>query len=343
MNDERSAVARDVRRQANGCARLGSPLYAGLLARVAVDVESGGPCWRILSAFAGWPLDSAYALRMMGAVHRLVLTGEAPALAPHFVPGGDAEAAWPAFAALIEDRGDALRALARANAVQTNEVGRCAALAPAMLWSSRGMPLRMLELGASAGLNLRWDAYRYEDAWGDRSSPVQLVRRYAGARPPFEPPSLQILERRGCDVAPVDPTSAEGRLTLRSFVWPDQAERMRLLDGALAIASRVPAVVERAPAADWTGAQLAEPADPGTATIVFHSIVWQYLDDTERSRVRAAIEDAGARASAATPLAWLRMEADGPDTRLDVTVWPGATTRVLGRAGFHGRPVTWLA
>jgi hypothetical protein len=279
----------------------------------------------------------------MGAVHRLVLMGQAPALAVHLVPGGDAAAAWPVFAALLEERGEELRALAVANAVQTNEVGRCAALAPAMLWLSRGMPIRMLELGASAGLNLRWDAYRYEDAWGDPASPVQLVRRYAGARPPFTPPTIQIVERRGCDMAPVDPTSAEGRLTLRSFVWPDQAERLRLLEGALAIVPGVPAVVERARAADWIGAALAQHAGSGVVTIVFHSIFWQYLDEAERTDVRAAIDAAGARAGAAAPLAWLRMEGDGPDTRLDATVWPDGTSRVLARAGFHGRPVTWLA
>ncbi len=79
--------------------RLGSPLYAGLLERTALDVEAGGPTWQVLEAFADWPGQSAFVLRFTGAVHRLVLSGAAPALAAHFTPGGDPDFAWPAFRA----------------------------------------------------------------------------------------------------------------------------------------------------------------------------------------------------------------------------------------------------
>ena len=44
-----------------------------------------------------------------------------------------------------------------------------------------------------------------------------------------------------------------------------------------------------------------------------------------------------------TPLSWLLMEADGDATSVEATVWPGGETRVLARAGYHGRPVRWLA
>jgi hypothetical protein len=314
---------------------LGSQLYAGLLDRLASDIDRA---WPVLEPFADWPRGSAYVLRVMGAVNRLVLTGEAPELAPEFAPGGDAERAWPAFIALLEERGEEVRDLALANAVQTNEVGRCAAVAPALLWLSAGRPLRLLELGASAGLNLRWDAYRYEDRWGDPDSPVQLVERYEGAAPPFEPSSVEIVERRGCDADPVgDP------LTLLSFVWPDQAERVELLRGALAVAERIPVSVDESPAGDWIEGALAEPAGDGVATVVFHSIFWQYLGKEERGQISGALADAGARATADSPLAWLRMEADGDAASVEATVWPAGETHTLARAGYHGRPVRWLA
>jgi hypothetical protein len=317
---------------------LGSPLYAGLLDRLAVDVEAGGAGWRVLEPFADWPGGSAYVLRVMGAVNRLVLTGDAPELAPEFAPGGDAARAWPAFMALLDERGETVRELALANAVQTNEVGRCAALAPALLWLSRGRPLRLLEIGASAGLNLRWDAYRYEGLWGDPQSPVQLVDRYEGGPPPFRPAAVEVVERRGCDQAPVaDP------ITLLSFVWPDQAERVELLRGALAVAERLPVEIDAMVAGDWVEAALAEPARKGVVTVLFHSIVWQYIAEAERERIRAALGEAGARASADAPLAWLRMEADGEDARVEATVWPGGEKHLLARAGYHGRPVHWLA
>src|SRR4051812_3970241 len=194
MSEKRSAVATNLRIQRDACAHLGSTLYAELLDRMASDVEGQGPSWRVLEPFASWDRDTAYVLRLMGAVHRLVLTGEAPALAPHFGPGADPKAAWAALTDLLTERGHEIQARALEHSVQTNEVGRAAALAPAMLWLSPGRPLRLLELGASAGLNLRWDRYRYEDLWGDPHSPVQIKDRYEGTPPPFDSSATQIVE-----------------------------------------------------------------------------------------------------------------------------------------------------
>jgi len=339
----RAEIAAHARLQSEGCAMLGSALYAGLLDRVAADVEAGGPCLDVLSPFAGWAFGSAYALRMMGAVNRLVLTGSAPSLEPHFAPGGDAAAAWEPFLSLLADRGDEVQAVAVERGVQTNEVGRCAALAPALLWLADGRPLRLLEIGASAGLNLRWDRYRYESLWGDPASPVRLVDRYDGEVPPFAArSSVEVVERRGCDRSPVDAATGDGALTLLSYVWPDQEERVALLRGAIEVAREVPARVDEAGAGDWLEDALAEPLPGDTVTVVFHSIFWQYVAEEERSRIRAALAGAGERASDGARLAWLRMEADGADARLDVTTWPGGDERLVGRAGYHGRPVRWL-
>ena len=339
-------VAERLRWQVPHCRNLGSEFYAELLTRAADDADGGGAVHAVAEPFVHLPVEEMLPLRLLGAVHRLVLEGDAPELARHYpsVGGdGDAAAAWPRLRELLGDPPPRLRELIARN-VQTNEVGRSAALLGGFLLVARdtGLPLRIREIGSSAGLNLRWDAYRYEDAWGDPQSPVQLVRRYDGARPPFAPLRVDVLERRGCDPAPVDPTSDDGRLTLSSFVWPDQAERVELLRGALEVAARLPAAVDAARASAWLEDALAAPR-PGSVTIVFHSIVWQYLDAAERARVRDALADAGARATDDAPLAWLRMEPDGPVTALHATVWPGGDAHLLARAGFHGRPVTWLA
>jgi hypothetical protein len=342
MESNKSRVARHVGIQRQGCALLGSPLYAGLLERLEANVLDGGAGWRVLEPFAGWPGDSAYVLRLMGAVNRLALQGEAPELAPHFAPQGNPTTAWPAFEALLRERGDEVQQLALEHPVQTNEVGRAAVLAPAILEASQGMPVRLLELGATAGLNLRWDAFRYEDLWGDPASPVQLRERYADAPPPFEPKQTEVIERSGCDAHPLDPTTDDGRLTLLSYVWPDQAERLSLLRGALTIARDIPAQVDATPAAHWLEGKLAEPLPDGTATVVYHSIFWQYLDDEERTRIRHALNEAGTRATQDARLVWLRMEADGASARVDATLWPGGESRLLARAGYHGRPVEWF-
>src|SRR5262245_19435340 len=202
-----------LRRQARGCEALGSPLYARLLHHAADDVEARGPIAALLDGHAQDPLASALALRLMGAVHRLVLGGEAPALAAHYPSAGgdgDAEGAWPIFRALVADRCSELRPLIE-RGVQTNEVGRSCVLAPGFLWIARetGLPLSCLEVGASAGLNLRWDRYRYEAAdetWGNRRAAVRFTGAWVEGRPPFAS-SATVVERRGCDRVPLDPGS----------------------------------------------------------------------------------------------------------------------------------------
>jgi hypothetical protein len=286
------------------------------------------------------PGPSALALRLMGAVHRLVLRGDAPRLAAHYPSaGGEPHGPWPAFLDALRDHADELRVLVE-DPVQTNETARCAALLGGFLETARrtGLPLRLLEVGASAGLNLRFDRYRYalgDERWGPAGSAVRLRSRLIGERPPLET-ALRVASRAGCDARPVDPRTGEGRLTLTSYVWADQLGRLERLRAALAIAAELDAPVERGRAASWTEARLAE-ADPGVVSVVFHSIVMQYLPAAERERFERALR------AATGPLAWLRMEPAGGLTDVRLTLWPGGEERLLARAGYHGDPVEWLA
>jgi hypothetical protein len=331
-----------LRHQSAACGYVGSPLYEALLARAAIDFPRKGPTWRLLSGHEEDSDGSVLALRMMGAVHRLALDGRAPRLAERYAAGdGDFDRTWASFRATLEERLVELRPLVE-RPVQTNEVGRCAALLPGFLGFAErtGLALRLLEVGSSAGLNLGWSGYRYEAgdfAWGPASSPLRIGFELVGgeAMPSFE---ATVAERSGCDAAPVDPGTEEGRLTLLSYVWPDQTARMERLRAALALAAERPAAVERGTAAEWTRRRLAEPA-AGLATVVFHSIVMQYLGDEERGAFERAVAEAGARASDEAPLAWLRMEPDVERAAIRITTWPGGEERLVARAGYHGTPV----
>lgn len=330
-------LAARLRTQAGHCASLGSPLYAGLLERAAEDLEAGGPVADLLRGHEDDPADSVLPLRFMGAVHRRVLEGRLPDLGPNFVPGVSSVDAWESFhRAIVGDR-EALRELLD-RPVQTNEVGRCAGLLPGFLAvaSETGLPLRLLEVGSSAGLNLRWDRYRYESdsfGWGDLDAPVRIGFELVGPVPQSVP--VKVIERRGCDRRPLDPLSEEGRLTLLSFVWADQPQRLSRLRAALAVAGDTAAPVERGAAAEWTAERLSEAHD-GAATVVFHSIVMQYLSREERAEFEQRLLGAAATASRAAPLAWLRMEPAGERAAVRLTLWPGGEERVIARAGYHG-------
>jgi hypothetical protein len=290
------------------------------------------------------PPQTMLALRLMGAVHRLVLAGAAPALAAQYPSAGGApDEPWPVFLETVAAHAGELRELVE-HPVQTNETARCTALLGGFLEVARvtGLPLRLLEVGTSAGLNLRFDRYRYElgdRTWGAPAAEPVLHADVTG-EPPLEA-RLAVHSRAGCDARPVDPTTDEGRLTLASYVWADQVARLDRLRAACRVAEQVEAEVVQAGAESWTRERLADRV-AGAATVVFHSIVMQYIDEQEREGFRAAVHEAGERATADAPLAWLRME-PGADMLTDVrlTLWPGGDDRRLARAGYHGDPVYW--
>jgi hypothetical protein len=351
------------RLQAHFCPSFGSPLYGDLLARAADDIEQGGPLAALLDGWQGRPMPDALPLRVMGAVHRMVLDGTAPDLAAHYPSaGGTPRGAetWRALRTLIAARADVLRpALDRQ--VQTNEVRRSAALLSGFLTvaARTGLPLRLREIGSSAGLNLLWDRYRYalptntaetppdDDApaahhWGDPQAPVVIRVGWQGDASVLGG-SARVAERAGCDLSPIDVTDAQQARTLESFVWADQVPRLQQLRAAISAARREPPRLVRRAAADWLAEELAAPI-AGVASVVFQSIMWWYLSEAERLRVSAIIESAGAHATRAAPLAWLRFDLLGahmPEVRL--RLWPGGEDVLLATADPHGRWVTWKA
>ncbi len=342
-------LAQRLQRQASWCDDLGSPLYASLLRSSVDDLGSEGAVWGVLEGFENEDRQSALALRFMAAVHRLVLMGTLPDLAlryPSAGGDGDARAVWAAFRSALIERQAEIRELLPGGC-QTNEVGRSAALLGGFLEVAHrtGMRLRILELGASAGFNLRWDRYRYDsgaeatDGWGRLDSPVRFKHSFE------EPPPLnrrvEVVGRKGCDIDPIDPTSAEGALALRSFVWADQNDRFRLLEGAIAVARQVPVEVERTDAATFLERELAS-TRTGVATVVYHSVFMQYVDADGRRRIASAIVNAAEGASRDGPLAYLRMEPGAQTFEVRLSLWPGGGDELLALTKAHGTGVRWL-
>ena len=337
------------RTQAAACLALGSPLYADLIDRLADDLESGGPTHEVLVGHKSATGPSALALRLMGAVHRIVLEGEAPALAAYYPSVGgvaDADAAWPALRdVLATDRSRLVPFLDQPP--QTNEVGRSAALLGGLLHIAREfrLPIWLHEIGASAGLNLRADRYRYvadNAEWGSPDGPVVLDDAWHGPAPPTIA-KLKIVDREGSDLAPIDPTTHDGRLRLLSYVWPDQTKRLARLRGALEIAERLPVTVRREDALS-TVRRLT--LVPGYVTVLWHSVMWQYLPRADRTAINERLDALGTSATKRAVLARLTLEpqrrSPGSDHEflVELQCWPG-DRRILGVAAPHGLPTTW--
>lgn len=350
------------RLQAQFSAEFGSPLYGELLRRCADDIAQGGALARLLDGWEGKPMPDALPMRLFGAVHRLVLDGAAPALAAHYATVGGTPRwpdAWEAFRDVIAAHAAVIRPELDRQ-VQTNEVRRSAAMLGGFLAvaAATGLPLRLLEIGCSAGLNLRWDRYRYEllacAAQEPPAADAPVVQRWGAAgaamtvRTGWHGPTAalagaaRVATRAGCDLAPIDVADPEQARRLEAFIWGDQPERLAQLRAAIAAARRDPPRLVRCSAADWLAEQLAAPA-AGLATVVFHSVMWWYLSEPERERVTALIEDAGARATAAAPLAWMRFDLFGAARyEVQLRTWPGGGFRRLAFACPHGRWVEWV-
>jgi hypothetical protein len=306
------------------------------------------------TAIAADPLAGAVPLRWAGALHHLALQGIEPwaSLWPPKGPAAPDTATLEAAMRLAWASQSAAVQRALAHPPQTNEVQRSAALLPGLLHLAgvTGLPLALIEIGASAGLNLWCDRWRYEHglwSWGDAAAPLVLRAEWRGPAPRHRGP-LKVARRAGNDALPIDLRQPGEGLRLASFIWPDQPERLQRLQAAQQAAAGWMAAegaqVEAGRAADFVARQLAAPA-PGLTRVLMHSVVWQYIDAAEQQQIARSVADAARQATAASPLAWLRFEPiDTPvDFELRCTVWPGGEEQRLARLHPHGAWVEWLA
>jgi len=329
---------------AASCERLGAPTYADLASCVAQWSEEE-PLASLLAPYANARVGDMIPLRLLAAVHRLALMREAPGVAV-FLPttGGtpprdDAgrERLRRAFlSAVAEHREVVADALTRVP--QTNEVGRTVGLGALLRRVQRGfgLPVRLHEIGCSAGLSLRVDA---------------LME--AGVVPGDHPEwggVPRIAERSGCDLAPVDASSTQGRLVLTSFVWPDHLDRFERLRAALEIAGGVQVAIVAADALEYVRGLVLQ---PGTTLVVWHSAMWLYLPQETRDGIRSTLEELGGQATRDSPLVHIALEpvAERPEAQhrftLTMTTWPGidglppGVEVPWGTTPPAGAPVTW--
>jgi hypothetical protein len=343
--DDRAPVALAARFRlfAQEC-RASSPLYARLALAIAGD---DAVLALAAHARAGQPVPNL----LFGAVHALLLAGAAhplaafyPSVAPRARPPEEAPAA---FAAFCRERSDAIRELIATRLVQTNEVRRSTCLLPAFACVAAerpGLPLALVELGASAGLNLRWDAYRYDYGdgrlVGDPAAQVALRCDLRGDRaPPLRGELPPVVGRVGIDLAPVDVTDASQTAWLRALVWPEQLDRAALLERALADARCDP---PRLLAGDALALLPdAAMAMPHNATLcVFDTFVLNQLAPEARAALAAQLGRLAARRPLAhVSISWI----GGHDPTLTLTTWQGdlRRSRVLATCDAHGAWLGW--
>ncbi len=326
---------------------MGSPLMGALGRALGTVLDETTETGRRVLNWQGDFRGDAVPIRVTGGLNALRRSGQAPGIEALYPPNdlppqGEVEAILKRELPKL----DAALAPWLGHAPQTNEVGRSGVIWPAlMLIAARtGLPLRLFELGASAGLNLNCDRFRY-DLGGAKAgavkSGVHLSPAWHGPPPLVAQPV--VAERRGVDINPLDATDAAVGERLMAYCWPDQEERVERLEAALALAAAYPPALDGGDAADWTEA-LVEP-QAGHATVVFHTIALQYFSADSKRRIADHLHRRGNAASADAPLFWVRFEDEYEDTdiapTLKMTSWPGTHEEHLADAHPHGSRITW--
>lgn len=322
--------------QAQSCAALGSPFMEQLCTVLAERLSPDSPIGHRLFDWPGdlGPGAESVPLRLCGALHALRMMdrgGLDRVYPPHKV---DDDTLWAGIAHALDSETEFIDRFID-TPPQTNEVRRSAALIAAghIVQDRFGLPLRLSELGASAGLNLHWDRFAlriHDTVLGPADSPIILSPDWDGPLPPKARP--EVIERRGVDLNPLDPV--RDGLRLRAYLWPDQPDRLRWTEAAIAMSDHV---VDRADGVDWLENRL--PHQAGTCHMIYTTVAWQYFPAAARARGTALIETAGRSATDRSPLAWFTMENDGtsPGAVMTLRLWPGDVTLDLGRIDFHGR------
>jgi hypothetical protein len=330
-------------KQAGHCRALNSPLTADMLEAAARQLDETTQTGRGILGWTGNPIFDALPLRLAGGLHALARSGEVPSLTALYRDGcGNADQsladALASHDAWLSDWLD--------SPPQTNEVMRSGALMAGLIEATVrvGLPIELLELGASAGLNNNLDRFAYDlggRVAGVPDSPVRIVPDWTGAMPPDAKP--QIIGRAGVDQRPVDVSDDETAARLIAYVWPDQKERLARIEAAIGVARAHPPAIEEGDAGDWIEARLRTPQADGVHRIVMHSVFWQYLMRETRDRIHDAITKAGKAATDGRPFGWLKFEPvdEKGMMALKLRLWPSGDDLYLADCHPHGMWIKW--
>ncbi|MGW6208938.1 DUF2332 domain-containing protein [Streptomyces sp. NPDC055089] len=325
-----------------------SPLYATLSHTIADNTDLLG-----LAAHTqpGQPAPNM----LLGAIHHILRRGTQHPLAIHF-SGHEpllADRAEDLLTHFCRRHASQIRHILATRSVQTNEVGRCAVLLPAFAALQQQLAtddrhIKVVDVGASAGLNLLWDRYSYDYSGRrftlpDSDPGTVLSCDLRGTTPPLDLAFERFTQPLGIELNPVDVTDTEATEWLVSLTWPEQAQRMRTLNSALALAALTPPAILPGRAQDHLANVVAEtPADQHLVFVFSWSIYQIFGSPGGRDRLGSAL----AELSLKRPIHEISIGHFGHDTgRMIMARYDGGTSRsqTVAQCDVYGTWLNWLA
>ncbi len=346
MESERlNHLRRTFRRFARVEAReLESPMYEELAYGVSKDDD-------LLGIAAHTKAYQPPPNMLFAAVQYLLLAGEEHPLSSHYpIIAGETRVRASAIADFRDfcfGHKEAVIEIIRSRRTQTNVVRRCTCLLPAFSLVSQEsrQPLALIDLGASAGLNLNFDRYYYSYRnlgtemlnWGTACSRIHLKAELKGSRsfPPLAP-NISVASRDGIELDPVDLTDADQLLWLRSLIWPEHVERhQQLVDAATELINSQIRLHEGDAAEVLPDLMSSIPHD--YALVVYSTIALYQFPTQSRERVKHALMTVSEK----RPVWQIALE--GREPTLSITRYRNGAngTEILADASPHGWWIKW--
>lgn len=339
--------------------RGSSPLYEKLSLGISGDAELLGLA---ANSNPGQPIPNLF----LAAVHFLLMTGIKHELSNFYqdlsdpAPPANSDP-YDSFRSFCLTHSDEIVEIISTRRVQTNVVERCALLLPAfdlVAQRNAGLPLALVEIGASAGLNLIWDRYGYNyingEAHGDMISPVQIETTLEGElRPTISNDSYQISHRVGIDLNPIDVQTRDAVMWLRALVWPENTVRLQRMNTAIELVRQDPPTILQGNALDLLPNVL-DSVPEDSALCVYHTHTINQFSNEDRERLDSILSAYGQNRN----LYWISSEYRPQESSglnidsngqmraiLQLTTFEEGTrsTKTLARCDPHGRWLEWLA
>ncbi len=312
-----------------------SPLYERIAAAVALDTP-------VLDLVGRAPPEAHLPPALLAAVHYLLLDGLDHPLTDVYAGRSGADPG-PLFLDVCRSHAGELSGLLAHRRVQTNDCGRSALIGPGLTWVAGrlGRPFALVDVGASAGLNLLCDRYRldYGDhgATGPPDAPVSVACEVRSGRPPIADRLPTPVSRVGIDRSPVRLGDPDDARWLLACVWPDTGRLERTAASIRLAQSDLPTVLEGDALTSLPA--VLDQLEGGTAAVVVTTWAFAYFSPDQRRGFTQLLADASWR----RPVAWLSADTAGTvDGVADQTLTePGgaAPAHVLGAVLFdHGAP-----
>ncbi len=274
-----------------------SPLYERIARAVSTSTE-------VLRLQREAPPEAHLPPVLLAAAHFLLLDGLEHPLGDVYAGRSSADPG-PLFLGLCREHHDALSALLQVRRVQTNDCGRSALLGPGLTWLSDRVPspMALVDVGASAGLNLIADRYRLDygalGTTGPPDSPVQVRCDVVGGHPPIAPRLPTFASRQGLDRSPIDLGDPDDARWLLACVWPDTG-RLGRTAASIRLAQESLPIVHRGDAVDDLP-RILDRLDDGMSAVVLNTWSFSYLGREQRQEYVDVLAEASRRRA----VAWL--------------------------------------